>query len=151
MHLNEFLIGNIAGLVFIKHFISYKKNYDWLIVLLSFIFVAILKLPLNLNFHNGLLALLFVPMIILISLNNGFITQLFKKKAFVFLGEISYGVYIIQYPLLLWCEALFKHYPAVNKTLEFYIKFILLIVLSAVSYWFFETPIRKRINLIKLR
>lgn len=38
--------------------------------------------------------LIFGVFIILLSINNGLITKMFKKPLFVFLGEISYGVYI---------------------------------------------------------
>ncbi|MDC1327643.1 acyltransferase, partial [Ulvibacter sp.] len=95
-HLNEFLIGNLAGLYFIKKG-NETKNYDSLILSLVVLLLLALKFPIGLNFHNGFLAVLFIPLIILISLNSGFLTKLFNKKGFVFLGEISFGLYILQF------------------------------------------------------
>lgn len=59
-----------------------------------FFLILILKYNNIINLHNGALSLIFGVFIILLSINNGLITKMFKKPLFVFLGEISYGVYI---------------------------------------------------------
>ncbi len=152
MHLNEFLIGNLAGLFFLKNQHKLIRNYDWLIVLIFLVTVICLKVaPMGLNIHNGFLALLFVPLILAISLNNGLLTTIFKKKIFVFLGEISYSIYILQIPISKWTESIFYHLHMDNGIVNFYAFCVLLILFSAFSYKFLETPLREKIKSIKLK
>lgn len=156
MHLNEFLIGNLAGYLFIKKLQDKKSNYDLVILLtIGLIFLA-LKFPLNLNFHNGLLAVLFIPLILLISLNNGFITTLFQKKPFVFLGEISFGIYILQFPIysLFSAYSVNKYLHVNDPTIVFFLRLIILIIVSSLAYVYIEKPLqdkiraRKKVNLL---
>jgi peptidoglycan/LPS O-acetylase OafA/YrhL len=82
MHLNQFLVGNIAGLFFLK-FIK-KKNYDFWIIVLVLMIPVLLKLNTGAIYNNGILACVFVPLIILISANNGFLTRISSMKLPVF-------------------------------------------------------------------
>ncbi|MEL0651237.1 acyltransferase [Algibacter sp. TI.3.09] len=149
-HLNEFLIGNLAGLYFINN--SNKiKNYDIFIFSLVALVLLALKFPIGLNFHNGLLAVLFIPLIILISLNNGFITKLFNKKAFIFLGEISFGLYILQFVVWIYIsDYRLNKYFGLDKGEDFlfcfFLRLAILIGLSVLTYLYIETPIRNKIK-----
>ncbi|WDF59091.1 acyltransferase [Flavobacterium sp. KACC 22758] len=148
MHINEFLIGNLAGYFFIKKIQDKRSNYDFpVLVIIGLVFLA-LKLPLNLNFHNGLLAVLFIPLIILISLNNGFITTLFQKKAFVFLGEISFGIYILQFPVysLISAFSINKYLHLNDPTIVFFLRLVILIILSSFTYIYIEKPLGNKIR-----
>lgn len=152
MHLNEFLIGNLAGYFFVKKAQNKKSNYDFLILLtVGLVFLA-LKFPLGLNFHNGLLAVLFIPLIVLISLNNGFITKLFQKKLFVFLGEISFGIYILQFPVysLISAFRINKYLHLNDPTIVFFLRFVILIILSSVTYIYIEKPLQDKIRAKKI-
>jgi len=150
MHLNEFLIGNLAGIYFVKKSTQHR-NLDWQIVLTITVIIGALKLPFGLIYNNGLLALLFIPLIVLISLNNGKLTTIFSSKFFIFLGEISFGIYILQYPIWVWIsDYRLEKYFQINKTedfsLAFFIRLFVLIVIAGISYRFFEIPIRKKIK-----
>ncbi|MBD0726572.1 hypothetical protein B6A10_15470 [Flavobacterium sp. L1I52] len=144
MHLNEFLIGNLAGLCFIQKFKSKKANYDFLILLFAALVLLALKFPMGFYFHNGLLAILFIPLIIFLSLNNGLITRLFQEKKLVFLGEISYGIYILQHPVysLISAYSVNKYLNISEPTIVFLIRFIILLILASLSYLFLEKPIQ---------
>ena len=148
LHLNEFLIGNLAGLFFVKKWHKREGNYDLQILMLFGLFLIVLKIPFQLNYLNGLLAILFIPLITLISLNNGFITKLFEKKVFVFLGEISYGIYILQFPIysLISAYSVKKYLQITEPTVVFFLRLIVLIVVSALSYVFLEKPIMEKIK-----
>ncbi len=146
MHLNEFLIGNLAGLFFRTKLSGKNKNYDWHLIFLISLFITALKYSIGLNFHNGTLAILFVPMILLISLNNGKFTKIFNTKCFIFLGEISYGIYILQKPVFFWCFELYKYLPIDSPAMKFYIGVVLLILTSGISYLVVEKPLRKWIQ-----
>ncbi|MDR6846422.1 acyltransferase [Flavobacterium granuli] len=148
MHFNEFLIGNVAGLFFIKNLQEKKGNYDFAILLFVGLVLLALKFRFGLNFHNGLFAVFFIPLIILFSLNNGFITKLFQKKIFVFLGEISFGIYILQYPVYSWVSAysINKYFHINDVTSLFFIRLVMLLLVSSLSYVYIEKPIQ---NIIK--
>lgn len=151
MHLNEFLIGNLVGFLFIKKWNNKKANYDFLILLFVCLTFFALKYPLNLNFHNGLLAVFYVPLIILISLNNGFITRLFQKRIFIFLGEISFGIYILQHPIfsLFSAYSVNKYFHVNDPTLVFFLRLVILISVSAVAYIYIEKPIQEKVKTSK--
>jgi len=149
MHLNEFLMGNLAGLLYINKLKEKKRNYDILILVVLALIVLAFKYPMGLNYHDGLMAVLFIPLILLISLNNGIITSILKIKFFVFLGEISFGIYILQLPIFLWCSYMFSYLAIVDKTIIFYSSVLILIGISSISYILIETPLRNMIKKIK--
>lgn len=148
MHLNEFLIGNLAGFCYVNEIKKKKRKLDWQIGIVAVAIGVLLKFPIGLNFHNGILALLFVPLILLISLNDGRLTSLFNNKLCVFLGEISFGIYILQYPVfsIISAYSVNKYFQIDDFTVVFFIRLILLILLSSLSYVFIETPIRNKIR-----
>lgn len=151
MHLNEFLAGNLAGIYFINKLSANQKNYDWSILIVLLIIIITLKFPIGLIYHNGMLALLFIPLIILISLNNGILTSVFKSKICIFLGEISFGIYILQYPVWLWVsDYRLKKYLQIDKeedfSLAFFIRLLVLISIAAISYIVLEVPLRNKIK-----
>jgi len=148
MHVNQFLIGNLAGIFYLKN-LQYKRgNYDFPILIFAGLVILALKFPMNLNFHNGLLAVFFIPLILLISLNDGFITKLFQKKPFVFLGEISYGIYILQYPIysLISAYSVNKYLHISDVTAVFFIRLAILIVFSAFAYIYIEKPMQEKLK-----
>ncbi len=145
MHLNEFLVGNIAGLFLLSKI--KQKNYDIHIVIVFVLIILTLKYNSVFELHNGMLALLFVPLILLLSANNGILTKLLTMKLPVFLGEISYGIYILQYPVnQLWTLQIAPCLNVSNATCYFYLYLLFLIILSAISYKIVEVPLRRLIN-----
>ncbi|PWA04844.1 acyltransferase family protein [Flavobacterium psychrotolerans] len=154
MRLNEFLIGNLAGLFFIKKLNIVNRNYNFHVFGVIALLLLVFKFPIDLNNHNGLLSVIFVPLIIFISLSKGKLSELFNNKVFVFLGEISFGIYILQYPV--WClindYRLNKYLHLDNQddfTLGFFIRLFFLVGLSSLSYLYFEKPIRNKIKLFR--
>jgi len=151
LHLNEFLVGNLAGIYFIKKVKDNKKNYLPFIFATLLVLILFLKFPFGLNFQNGFLAIVFIPLILLISLSNDKVTNLFTKKIFVFLGEISFGIYILHIPVwIVFSDYRMEKYLGLNKesdfTTSFLIRLLILFVISCVSYVYIEKPLR---NIIK--
>lgn len=150
MHLNEFLVGNLAGLYFINNN-GTKRNFDFHIIGVVILIIGVLKFPIGLNFHIGLLALFFIPLIILMGLNNGKISDLFKTKICVFLGEISFGVYILQFVVWQWIsDYRLGKYFGIDKEgdfiFAFFVRLFMLILISSLSYVYIETPLRNKIK-----
>lgn len=138
LHLNQFLIGNLVGLFFLKFYSKIYGNYDIALLLIVLLIIVILRFQLGFDFHNGLLAIFFAPFILLLACNNGFITKIFSLKPFVFLGDISYGLYILQLPVFLIARKL----PIENPTILFFCSSIILILVSIFSYLYIEKPLR---------
>ncbi|WP_082377043.1 acyltransferase family protein [Chryseobacterium indologenes] len=146
MHINEFLVGNLAGIFFIRNF--KQKNYDIPVILIfAAILLAMIFVPLF--YHNGLMALLFIPLIILISGNNGFLTKLFSLKPLEYLGEASYAVYITHIPVLYILREVLRTYYLDSDTI-FLIYIPVLIMTSILFYQFIEKPLRDYLKRLKI-
>ncbi|MCT2563157.1 acyltransferase family protein [Chryseobacterium herbae] len=149
MHVSEFLVGNLAGLFFVKRF--KQKNYDIPVILIfAAIMFALIFVPLF--YHNGLMAVLFIPLIILLSWNNGLVTRLFSLKPLEYLGEASYAVYITHIPVLYILREVLK---GQNYKLDinsvFWIYLVVLIITSMVFYQFIEKPLRDYLKKVNIR
>ena len=157
MHLNEFLMGNVAGLWFVKNFkkfntlYTFKKYIPLCLCLATFALLFLLKNLSGSIHHNGLLVIIFVPIILLLSISSHSLSNIFSKKPFVLLGEISFGIYILQVPVwILFSDYRMNKYFGLDKyddfTMSFLIRFLILLIVSAISYLYFEKPIRNYIN-----
>lgn len=149
LHLNQFLMGNLAGFIFLRYLTNKTGNYDIYLVLLFAALMLLYKYPIGLDYHNGLLAIIFVPMILLLVLNTGYITKIFNLKPFVFLGEISYSIYILQWPVYLWAKTSLNYLGVVNEAYVFYIYLFVLIVSCIICYIYIEKPLHSWIRNVK--
>lgn len=151
-HLNEFLVGNLTGLYFIKAGQDRFKNYDWAVTLLFILILLAIVIKLSwLSYHNGLLAVLFIPFILLTALNNGKISTIFSHKIPVYLGEISYGIYILQVPVFMTIKFLLNKVGITGDLVIFVIGILGLLIVSALSYELIETPLREKIKKIRFQ
>lgn len=141
MHLSSFLIGNCAGLFYLEvKATSYKKTPFHILTLgLVVLLYYLIKTPLPFDFHNGLLAVIYVPLILLISLQRKPF-YLLKLNVFVFLGEISYGIYIYQLPIYLFTPAILRR---LHLEMSFYGYLAILLIFCTINYWLVETKLRK--------
>lgn len=146
MHINEFLVGNLAGLFFMKN--HKRKNYDLpVIIIFGLVLLSLVFLPLF--YHNGLMALLFIPLIVLISRNNGVLTKIFSLKPLEYLGEASYAVYITHIPVLYILREVLREYQLDIDSM-FAIYMVILIITSVLFYQFIEKPSRDYLKKIKI-
>lgn len=146
MHINEFILGNIAGLIYLIYYKDKKVNNDlWILVFVIFSFISY-GYNTILNPHNGLYSITFIIIIIMLSINNGKIYKFFSVKPLELLGEASYGIYILQVPVFLWSIYFLKHNKITDQYLLFYIPLLILIILSVLIFKYFETPLRKIIK-----
>lgn len=146
MHLNEFVLGNVAGLLFMQRLAGRSRpNGPW-ILLAVLALLAALVFPIGLSMHNGLLAIVFVPLILLIASDNGALSRLMARQPLVYLGEISFGIYILQMPVFALSYAPLKVLGVADPTLFFFAYLAILLTAAALSHRFIETPLRRRIN-----
>ena len=151
MHLNQFLIGNLAGLFFLSIKDKLNRNLDLIILFVLCIFAFLLKHPIDhvspgSTYHDGLMAVIFVPLIVLMAGNNGLITRVFNTRPLILLGEISYGIYILQRPVFFWSRQLVFYWGINSAAGKFYLFLGMLLVASFVSYFLVEVPLRRIIS-----
>jgi len=152
MHINEFLMGNLAGLLFVWKLQHKKANYDWLVLILAALLILAIKYrPVQVDYHNGMLVIIYLPLIIALALNTGRLTSLFNKKPLVVLGEISYSIYILQVPVCNWSLAVLHHFHKEFTLTAFWVFAGVLILLSYLSYKFIELPLREKISKLGTR
>lgn len=149
-HLNEFLMGNVAGLYFIKYLHRLPKNGDLKLMLLGLVLVLFLYYNTYFHLHNGFLTVLFVPIIILMANNEGSLTSIFCNKIFIILGEISFSIYILQQPVFKFCDYYFDMQQISNTNLRFHLSVLVLILVAFLSYYGIEKPLKTKISNIKI-
>lgn len=150
MHFSQFLVGNLAGLAFVKA-VKTKGNYDLVILLIATLLFVILKYSSGIYYHNGLLDIVFAPLIYFIARNKGIITSIFSRRPLIFLGEISFGIYVLQAPVYKFAEIINSNNFISNPSVFFYSYVVSLLAISALCYYFIEIPLRNRIKTIKLK
>ncbi|MCG8697978.1 MAG: acyltransferase [Bacteroidales bacterium] len=153
-HLNQFLVGILAGYIYMKKYKSMNKNFTIYSTLLAFAILAALVIGgdgWRASFNNGILAPLFCVFIIVFAIDNGIVSRLFSHKFTVLLGEISYGIYILHVPVKYWVDHVFNKTGIENAEVRFFLYLILLTLVSYLSYIWIEVPLRNRIKKMKIK
>ena len=133
------------GALLYKLFPKVHSNNNSIFAISSIFFVTIFVM-----FHTENISFIFpILCVFLIYFTNtsktNFILVILKSKPLTFLGKISYGIYMIHYPLVYFYKAVIvKHYlnaePAVTyDTINNLIYLSVVIVLSSISYFYFES------------
>ncbi|MBL8775699.1 MAG: acyltransferase [Acidimicrobiales bacterium] len=78
----------------------------------------------------------------------GPVQAIFSKSGIVALGKISYGVYLIHWPIFLW---LTPERTGLALWPLFALRMAVTLGLAVVSYWYLEQPVRQRILLVSKR
>ena len=145
LHLNEFLIGMTGTyLYFLLKDRNYFKTKIISPVLLLIIVILIHLLSSYTGILNGLLDPLFMLLIIAVATEN---PRLLNYFPLVFIGEISYGIYILQKPVHYYiADQLNVKFLHLAETPLFYVYFVSLLFVSSLSYYIIEKPLRRKIN-----
>jgi peptidoglycan/LPS O-acetylase OafA/YrhL len=85
------------------------------------------------------------------AMSTGYLAQILGSRPFVWLGEVSYSVYMVHFPVLilirrLWDRLGFGQWQAAGKSLAFFITVALVITLAAMLFYFVERPARTRLR-----
>lgn len=151
-HLSTFLFGMAAGRIFKNKSDVLIKNIRTIEILsaVSVIVLCFLIISKNLLFNkfyqNGLLAPVFVLLIYTIALSKQRVLRFFTSKRLEYLGEISYGIYILQFPVSILVFGVIDRIKKLSPTASFYIYSIILVGVAALTYEFIEKPCRRMIR-----
>lgn len=141
MHLNEFLIGILGAKIYLYLNAKGRFTYSWLVILLCCVLFYVMinyHIP-YISYHNGFLGIVFLPLIIFLSLDKSLISKIFTLKPFVFLGEISYGIYILQVPVYILAQQIFDK---LGLAYSFNRYLFVLLAFSSLSFMLIERPLR---------
>ena len=154
MHLNAFILGIIAGVIFKQQrsIIKALKPYSAIgLVITSALIILLITFQQELNtligfqfaLTNGQIAPLFLLFIVFLALDHSRLSQLMSHKWLVLLGEASFSLYILQRPVYGIYQRLIANRIELNETAHFYLYLIVLTVVAIASFKLFETPARK--------
>jgi peptidoglycan/LPS O-acetylase OafA/YrhL len=91
---------------------------------------------------NGLLTPLFALLILGLTQEKGWLPQLLSRPILVMLGEVSYGIYILQIPV-----AYVLRMPPPHQSLRAFGIYVLALLAAAILSWrFVESPLRTRLR-----
>jgi peptidoglycan/LPS O-acetylase OafA/YrhL len=91
-------------------------------------------------------ALGYVALILAVGLERGYLSKLLRLPALILLGEVSYSVYLLHYPVLLWYlnnRTMFLTMPRILRYCGFWVA---LIALSTMAFFFLEKPARTHLR-----
>lgn len=138
----EFAIG--GSVFFLMHLRPSSKIYADLVVCCgmglvfysAFIFTDQIRFP----SYNALIPCIGTALIIWSANRSGVFSFLFRLKGVIYLGLISYSLYLVHWPIIVFYK--YKTYGDLNiidKSLIFFIS----VLLATLIYRFIETPIRR--------
>lgn len=130
-----------------------KTNWQNLNKLLVFALISCFALILSraslVWYHEaGLFAPVFALIILVVSIRTNPLTRLMSLPVLVYLGEISYSIYLLQVPVSSIIYALNKTYLQLTNASAFFVFFLLLLGVSAICYEKIEKPWRTRIKVL---
>jgi peptidoglycan/LPS O-acetylase OafA/YrhL len=153
LHVATFLIGVCAAVIFIKHLSWFnedkvRKSIWGLTLIASFVvlFGSYKNFDIFNYQHNGLLAPWFILIFYSLAIMKGRIATILSAKPLIFLGSISYSVYILQWPVMQICQKYIPVLKNMGKGEVFYPYIAILLIISSFTYLFIEKPARNFIN-----
>ena len=151
LHLNTFVAGVTTGIVFVRHQPWFRENRQG--ISLTLVTLALIMLggvishsPVLRYHHNGLLAPLFASFIVWQAIQDNKVSRLLCKPLPLRLGEISYGIYMLQVPVSMAVFYVNNHYFHLGVGLAVPVFVGILCCVSSVSYSWIEQPARRMIR-----
>lgn len=143
MHINQFLVGMAGGFLFKKVPLPGARWFPITLVLFVLALFIVALRPVNAYYDTGFLAPLFL-LIILFAANTN--PPFLNLRPIVYLGEISYGIYILQFPVHEITGYLSKQFFHFTEAAFFYVSMGALVLTASASYHFLELPARRLAN-----
>lgn len=147
-HVATFVVGVIGGLLFDAHRQVFARIAMPLVAasVLGLSLLFFWPSPILRFHHNGLLAPLYLLLLWgLGAAKEAWLSRLMSTRPLVLLGEASYGVYILQFPVgIVHAPLAARFHWGVEAT--FWSYFALLVLVSLVAFVWVERPLRTRIK-----
>jgi peptidoglycan/LPS O-acetylase OafA/YrhL len=151
------LMGFFMGCIVGKILYYYKNNTKARVLLVRFCvfaFLILTVLPIIYDYsvlgNWGIVySLIYFPLLLLISLEVGILSKLLSFRLFVYLGEISYSIYLIVYPFQFIVRTVDEYFHlSINySNVYFFIAFTLSVIfISHIVHYYYEKPIQNYIR-----
>ncbi len=145
-HFNTFLFGMLGGISFLelknrRRIFSAWSKYVWFFALFMWMLILIFT-PNFIEGHlnNGVLCPVYFLFTIGMAFDTSIISKIFASKPLIYLGNISFGVYILQFPIKVLYHKLFGIERMDSAHFLGYL--IFLVLMSSIIYSFFEKKVR---------
>jgi peptidoglycan/LPS O-acetylase OafA/YrhL len=151
-HLNMSVAGMACGIIYLslRNKIKTENPFPILMALTGIVIVIFILLSnshIKTIMHNGLLAPLYSMIVLGIALDKTIVSRLMSLKPLQFLGEISYGIYLLQCPLWILRDKISAMTGIdLRTTIGFYSCLTILLVSCSLLYLYFEKPARNYIR-----
>lgn len=143
-HLPTFSLGLLSARIYLKlNSIPYPTLILALLILLTAILIYV---DLPIFWHNSGLALFFAAIILCLSFAKGKWVEFLKRPLFVFLGAISYSVYIFQEPIFHLMHGLNSKVFGLNDSVLFFVSLTVLIAVSSLVYLTIERLVHQKVS-----
>ncbi len=152
LHLNTFILGVVVGIWFVRYYqqnnTNQLKNFvilaaSFALIVLSLVYRKGHYFGVKVMLTNGLLAPLFLLFILSLSRDNTVISRILRNRWAVLLGEASFSLYILQFPIYMFYNRFIRMRIATyTNEINFLIYVIFLIVVSVVTFKLIESPSR---------
>lgn len=144
-HIATFVLGISMGIGFVRHF-AYLNQHRRVIgtgLLAAMVVIAYLIDTQSARVHHfeaGLFAPVFALMILYLCTQENGVTRVFSLPIAIYLGEISYGVYILQAPVAALVRYINKGWLHWSAPLAFPLLVVVLLLIAALSFEWIEKP-----------
>jgi peptidoglycan/LPS O-acetylase OafA/YrhL len=151
--LPEFVIGMAAGIVFTRHGKALERHANALVAVSTAIILIAAGLlapgiPV-LHLNNGGLSLPAAALFIGLAAGSGWLARMLAHPWLVRLGEASYAVYILHYPIAIWLSRLIGQKAPELREMPLTllaIQVAVVVLASLLAYMLVEEPMRKWIK-----
>ena len=152
-HFCSFMMGIAGGILYVRHLKLFNRKGVWpLMVFLGVAFLSGYLLnhpdflsglsPYSLVLGASFYAPVFLLFILSVAGSQNLITHTISSRFFVFLGEISYCMYIMQFPVNRVYDKFLTVYFEFHPMVDFFAFMVLLMLVSMFVYRYFEQPCR---------
>ena len=147
LHLSSFILGIYGGILYFKfndQILSISKWKLYIFTIATFCSLFLFQFFTAARGNVGLYSPLFLFLIILLVTETSYLTQFFSNKTADLLGEISYSLYIFQYPVYLFSKMISDKINLNINSVSFFMAYlVVLVAISILTYTFIEKPFRK--------
>ena len=133
MHITSFLLRMVLSYK-LKN-ISTKKYFSFLIIFYFSALMLFIQYNKVILYSSTVISVSFIPLITFLFLDKGFFSNFMGNKIFVYLGSLSYSMYILHVPIY---HIYRKYFHEIDNVCHFFIFFIIIFVISIFSKLFIE-------------
>lgn len=142
-----FLLGCLCGRVYlVSPKMLFIEKYSVLILVGSLLVIVIICKYNLLDMcliDAGVFCLAYFPFVLALCKLPEKVAVFFASKPLIFLGEISYGIYIMQSPVEHYFEYFFNNNKQISSSLQFFEYIAFLVLVCSSIYYIYEMPVKK--------